>query len=140
MYIPNNGYYSTSHWLNIPYNTIKEKLDSSTVDIKTATYNVTSSSDSITFYNGSGGTVKKYYATLSLGGDKRVISIYYARSDISSGGYDYNIVGGNGQCAWMNTSYFFNLAHGSSNWNCDIRLALPVRAASKPYSITIWYI
>ena len=140
MYIPNNGYYSTSHWLNIPYNTIKEKLYSSTVDIKTATYNVTSSSDSITFYNGSGGTVKKYYATLSLGGDKRVISIYYARSDISSGGYDYNIVGGNGQCAWMNTSYFFNLAHGSSNWNCDIRLALPVRAASKPYSITIWYI
>ena len=140
MYIPNNGYYSTSHWLNIPYNTIKEKLDSSTVDIKTATYNVTSSSDSITFYNGSGGTVKKYYATLSLGGDKRVISIYYARSDISSGGYDYNIVGGNGQCAWMNTSYFFNLAHGSSNWNCGIRLALPVRAASKPYSITIWYI
>ena len=140
MYIPNNGYYSTSHWLNIPYNTIKEKLDSSTVDIKTATYNVTSSSDSITFYNGSGGTVKKYYATLSLGGDKRVISIYYARSDISSGGYDYNIVGGNGQCAWMNTSYFFNLAHSSSNWNCDIRLALPVRAASKPYSITIWYI
>ena len=86
------------------------------------------------------GNLQKHYSALRALLNMERGSIYYARSDISSGGYDYNIVGGNGQCAWMNTSYFFNLAHGSSNWNCDMRLALPVRAASKPYSITIWYI
>ena len=107
--------------------------------IKYASYTITSSSDSTTFYNGSGGTVKKYYVTVPLG-DKKVISAYYSRADVSSGGYDYNIVGGNGQCAWMNTSYFFNLAHDSSNWNQDIRLNLPVRSASKSYSVQIWYV
>ena len=107
--------------------------------IKYASYTITSSSDSQTFYNGSGGTVKKYYVTVPLG-DKKVISAYYSRADVSSGGYDYNIVGANGQCAWMNTSYFFNLAHDSSNWNQAIRINLPVRSASKSYSVQIWYV
>ena len=107
--------------------------------IKYASYTITSSSDSQTFYNGSGGTVKKYYVTVPLG-DKKVISAYYSRADVSSGGYDYNIVGANGQCAWMNTSYFFNLAHDSSNWNQNVRISLPVRSASKSYSVQIWYV
>mgnify|MGYP001134609243 CR=1 FL=1 len=107
--------------------------------IKYASYTITSSSASTTFYNGSGGTVKKYYVTVPLG-DKKIISAYYSRADVSSGGYDYNVVGGNGQCAWMNTSYFFNLAHDSSNWNQAIRINLPVRSASKSYSVQIWYV
>ena len=53
--------------------------------IKYASYTITSSSDSQTFYNGSGGTVKKYYVTVPLG-DKKVISAYYSRADVSSGG------------------------------------------------------
>ena len=94
--------------------------------IKHESYTITSSSDTMIFYQGTGKKVERKYITVSLGGEKQVISAYYARADVSDG-YDYNIVGANGQCSWMNTSYFYNLAYDSSNWNQDIRMNLPVR-------------
>ena len=123
LYIPENAYYGTSHWLNIPWNTIKNSCGNATASQILSGYTATSA-------NGIkiSGTNKGYDAGYSAGVSAKTSKYKAGTATMSKGGYinvgfqpNLILVKGNVSGSLMpvgvysTIGYNFNVIEGQSN-------------------------
>lgn len=163
MYIPENGYYDTSHYLEIPWSSLKGALgttDASRVlsgytftsqnGVKlTGTYKygvqvekmmVTSSSKETNFINGDGETRSHYWFYAPISGNHVLCGAYYRAKGVSSGGDRYAIVSPDGSVAFIGYSEWFVLSKNQDDWKTSEKPWFPAWDANTEYEVWLYYV
>lgn len=163
MYIPQNGWYSNKHWLQIPWANLKSALGDADaakvlngytftsqngvkvtgtfkngIQIKKLT--VTSSADTYLFHYGNKDSVYMnwFYAPIE---EKHVLcGAYYRKYGISSGGKYYALVSPDMTAAFLSYDNFIDLSTDQANIKTSSKPWFPCWEGSTKYEIWLYYV